>query len=440
MDFPNLFQMKKSLILIIGLLGPMLCSSQEADGVAFQTFDNLQQVFSKAKKENKSVFIDGYATWCTPCKKMDADVYSRSTIGQVLNNDYVSVKVQFDKQDKDSDQIKRWYKDVAHLEKTYHIYGFPTFLFLTADGDLIFKETGYKDLTQFAGILKKLKDPMQNFALQVSKFKSGKLTNGELLPLALKAKEFQDTLALTIARGYKLAILEQQNSVEYFNSEVRDYMVQFQNLFTLKDKSVRYLLTSSSKADRLLDQKGFSNKFTDYLITRDIINPIVKSNAKNAIAMPNWIELKKMIETDYGTKVSNRVLIAAKSEWYSKNANWPNAIKYKIKEMDINGIDTAGWAASNVNRIVYSLIFMHSDNPFYLKKGIMYMKKLLKAHPNYHTWIDTYANLLYKLGDRRDAIIQETRALNIATDLKDKDSIAEYEQIILKMKSDLPTW
>ena len=39
----------------------------EEQGISFYE-GNLQDVFEKAKSENKLVFVDCYTTWCGPCK------------------------------------------------------------------------------------------------------------------------------------------------------------------------------------------------------------------------------------------------------------------------------------------------------------------------------------------------------------------------------------
>ncbi len=59
-------------------------SQENNRGIKFENELDWQQVLAKAKAENKYIFVDCYATWCIPCKKMDTDVYSSQKVGDFL--------------------------------------------------------------------------------------------------------------------------------------------------------------------------------------------------------------------------------------------------------------------------------------------------------------------------------------------------------------------
>ena len=52
-------------------------------GIKWVTGLSWEQVLTKAKTENKFIFVDCYATWCGPCKVMDKDVYPNDTVGDL---------------------------------------------------------------------------------------------------------------------------------------------------------------------------------------------------------------------------------------------------------------------------------------------------------------------------------------------------------------------
>jgi hypothetical protein len=68
------------------------------------------------------------------------------------------------------------------------------------------------------------------------------------------------------------------------------------------------------------------------------------------------------------------------------------------------------------------------------------MEAILKNDPYSHVKIDTYACLLYKAGNKKEAITVEERALKLAEELRDKDSVTDYQNKINKMKKNLPIW
>src|SRR5688572_6405431 len=78
---------------------------------------NWEEIKEKARKENKYIFLDCFATWCGPCKLMDKNVYTKQQIGNLLNQKFISVRVQMDQTKNDVEQVKNWYTDAAVIKK-----------------------------------------------------------------------------------------------------------------------------------------------------------------------------------------------------------------------------------------------------------------------------------------------------------------------------------
>ena len=60
----------------------------------------------------------------------------------------------------------------------------------------------------------------------------------------------------------------------------------------------------------------------------------------------------------------------------------------------------------------------------------------MDSEKNNPAFIDTYANILYKLGRKAEAIAKETEALNLTEPAERPD----YQQTLDKMKSGAKTW
>lgn len=99
-----------------------------------QTKLSLAQALTKAKKENKLVFIDCYFTGCVPCELMDKNVFPNASVSKLLENDFITLKVNVFTE-KLGDTLK-----IQHI-----LNGFPTFLVLNGNGKLIINTSGYKD-------------------------------------------------------------------------------------------------------------------------------------------------------------------------------------------------------------------------------------------------------------------------------------------------------
>lgn len=107
-----------------------------AQGVDFQNI-TFREAFGKAKKENKLVFMDCYTNGCSYCVKMDKEIFSLKSVGNYMNKNFVCVK--YNVREGDGPKLKEKYK----------IGGFPHFVILTPEGDVVHKFMGYRQEKAF---------------------------------------------------------------------------------------------------------------------------------------------------------------------------------------------------------------------------------------------------------------------------------------------------
>ena len=84
--------MKKLSTIIFLLVFGISCLN--AKGIKFHN-DILEEALAMAKAQDKYVFIDTYAPWCAPCKRMNK-VFSDPDVSNLYNDKFINVKINMD--------------------------------------------------------------------------------------------------------------------------------------------------------------------------------------------------------------------------------------------------------------------------------------------------------------------------------------------------------
>ncbi len=115
------------LFLLLGL--PVVM----AQGIEFHhgTWAEAQE---KAKAEDKLIFVDAYASWCGPCKRMSSTVFTQDKAGAFFNANFINVKIDMEKPEN------------AEFAGKYPVSAYPTLMFLDATGKLVTKDVGAKEV------------------------------------------------------------------------------------------------------------------------------------------------------------------------------------------------------------------------------------------------------------------------------------------------------
>lgn len=114
----------------------------EADLVVNKWYYNIDEAAKIAAATNRPMMVDFMASWCGPCKMMDAEVFQSARFKDVAK-DFVLVKIDVDEQ-----------KSVA---QRYGISAMPTVKFVRPSGDAFHEFVGYGGPEQVFGEMAKAK-------------------------------------------------------------------------------------------------------------------------------------------------------------------------------------------------------------------------------------------------------------------------------------------
>lgn len=129
-----------SVLMQITALVPVAMAQKDGGtgGIRFiKNAKSWQDVLTQSEVEGKPIFVDVYTDWCEPCKWMDKHVFNKEEVGELMNQEFINVKVNAE---------KRW---GANFARQYLVQAYPTFLFLDSKGEILLISKGSKPAGRF---------------------------------------------------------------------------------------------------------------------------------------------------------------------------------------------------------------------------------------------------------------------------------------------------
>jgi protein disulfide-isomerase len=116
----------------------MAGSLMAADG---NWLTSVPEAAAKAKSEKKLVLLDFTGSdWCSWCKRLDAEVFSKPEFQSYARTNLVLVEVDFPADKPQPDALKTANKA---LQQKYQVNGYPTLVVLKPDGTVVWQQEGY---------------------------------------------------------------------------------------------------------------------------------------------------------------------------------------------------------------------------------------------------------------------------------------------------------
>ncbi|MEP7376044.1 MAG: thioredoxin fold domain-containing protein [Chitinophagaceae bacterium] len=376
-------------------------------GISFEKASDWENIKAKAKQQNKYIFVDAFATWCVPCKKMDREVFALNRVGEFLNTHFVSMKLQMDTTQKDNEQTRNEYATAHKFMQEYNITGFPTFLFFSPEGEIVHKALGYFGDNEFLALVSDALKPSRQYYSLVNKYRSGEKDYGVMDFLALKAREFRDKkLADSIAIDYKDNFLDKLSiedlaSPRYLNLILSFYPI-YVNAESSKNGLFKVFYEHGANIDDAIKYKGFAAGYINAVITREEIETKLKASG----AKPDWAKMENSIKVKYLGIDANLLTRRAQIKYYGKRNDWNNQVKYFERVVDKYGPFIFGDAdEQGADNVIVDMLFFHCDDKRILNKAIGWMEEIIKVYRYPVAFVyGNYSAILYKAGKRKEAI------------------------------------
>lgn len=389
--------MKKNILFLFLVISTALFSQ---DGIKFGK-QSFAKTLEQAKKENKLIFLDAFASWCGPCKLLDKNVFPKKEVGDYFNANFLNLHIDMEK------------GEGIEIAKKYSIYSYPTLLFIDGDGKVVYKAAGYMSPQELISIAKEAVNPENTLENKIAKFEAGEKDPEFLMGLIKNTYSSDFSLAQKVATRYFQTRIDATYSKEeagmllFFTKTIDDDLYK---IFTAKKAELSTQIPESYLAeyDKQLKLNTVLQKSFD-ANTQSINEPIFLTEGTKI----------------YGEKEAKQLLNKINMDLFFNQKKYDDYAKSALNYYQ----NPKDFATDELNNVAWNFYLYVTDKTLLTQVTQLCLEGIKKEENSQNT--DTLANIYYKLGDNKNAKLWAKKSIEIA---KAKgDEYASTEELLKKI-------
>lgn len=366
----------------------------------------VDQDYNKALRiavlEDKSIFIDFYTTWCAPCKKLDKLVFQNDSIEQILKKDFILLRYNAEND------------TVFHLSKKHHVSSYPTGLVLNKDGYVLNRKYGFRG------------DDFESLSKSVLEF-----TN-ESVALNKKDKILKGYSNKIDASKYPKFYIDYINrtNIKINPSELDNYLNSAKDIFSEQYFSTLFYFAgdaSDNIANTTLENRKKYLALYGYTDVEILLYFLTSGKFDRAIKEKNQKKYDEAIafaKTGLSKKWTDDILPSFEKDYLKAQNKWD-----VVFEINKNLKNSGNFGNGYINSFSWQ-VYEDCDDQKVIKKCLEWMKEVTNEEPTY-TYLDTYANLMYKSGNKKET--RRISLLAIEAAKKEDKNTKSMEELINKL-------
>ena len=389
--------MKKIIPFLFLLISTMLFSQ---DGIKFGK-QSFAQTLEQAKKENKLIFLDAFASWCGPCKLLDKNVFPKKEVGDYFNTNFLNLHIDMEK------------GEGIEIAKKYGIYSYPTLLFIDGDGKVVYKAAGYMSPQELISIAKEAVNPENTLENKIAKFEAGEKDPEFLMGLIKNTYSSDFSLAQKVATRY----FQTRTDATYSKEEAG--MLLF---FTKTIDDDLYKIFTAKKAELSTQiPDSYLAEYDKQLKLNTVLQKSFDANTQSINESTFLAEGTKI----YGEKEAKQLLNKINMDLFFTQKKYDDYAKSALNYYQ----NPKDFATDELNNVAWNFYLYVTDKTLLTQVTQLCLEGIKKEENSQNT--DTLANIYYKLGDNKNAKLWAKKSIEIA---KAKgDEYASTEELLKKI-------
>ena len=241
------------------LLITLFATAGIAQGIEF-FHGSWAEAKEKAKAEEKLIFVDAYASWCGPCKRMARNVFPDPEVGAMFNENFICLKIDMEKPEN------------AEFASKFPVSAYPTLYFIDAEETVKIKEVGAKQVKSLIDMGMRAIGAQMNLDELEEQYEAGE-RDPEFLFRFVRALNLSGKPSLKITNHY---LLGQDDLKTRFN---REFI--YEGLVEIDSRVYKLLMK---------DRKGINE-----LIGKEKVDARIKAASKKTIRKAHEYRSKELV-------------------------------------------------------------------------------------------------------------------------------------------------
>lgn len=359
-----------------------------------------KEAIEMAKKENKIIFVDAYAKWCGPCKRMSSTVFTDAKVGEFFNENFFNMKLDMEEE------------EAFEFRELFPVSAFPTLFFIDpAKGEVVQKQVGAMDADGFIKLARTVLGKVDNSGEFAKLYDQGN-RDPELVLNYITALNRSGKPSLKIAN---------------------DYLLTQQDLTTAPN--LKIITEAATEADsRIFDLLvKYKNEISTLIGPEQWSKKVESACQKTAAKALEYKDAALHNEA----KSKMKQYCPQKADEFASNAD----LKFYITTGDASGFVKAAETflknngkndASKLNQFAEQAVKAFPENKTALQQAEKWSEKA-SSYGGLFNYYLTYAQVLQHLGKKEEALAAAEKSKSIAKE-SNPGAISMIDQFIEQIK------